>query len=520
MDFNLISQYFEQLDPFTGLSNAFNIVSQNILNTQLRTFDRENSTRPLFPIRYGNITTWLENLDEDQISKNSAYRVIKNQQYRYVFNPDDNNRSKFPSRILYSELKPNGSQKDYYTIFPPSQYRDNPLNFGEIVHLDMKQGELYSIQELCYTREFLNANGRLATLESGNVTIGDPSVLDRAGIRLTQLGTKHKWSYARGLTDAGTDVRCWVNSDFFVVLRSGRDGTVNLTARTFMDSFMRERLRFVKDKYTPADNQGIHAVWDDIGRNFVFTARGWKNSPDWITFNNYSVGESVIYGEEYGIPTIYVCLQDHQSNDTNNPGSKDGEDLWQRIEITNTSYYSVWTLCFNEQANKFTHYHTFYPRIYTTHFDHYFSPNPKLGLEGELYAHRDGEILVFYGDEHEGYSEYVINNEPALTKKFVSIAYNSLLKPYKVELNTQFISEQGIENRLTMLDRSEFVMRENVAFSPIKNTLDAQGRNNQRTAPMKGLYLKIKTFFKAREFQKINDIFVPVRIGQRNVKNP
>jgi hypothetical protein len=37
---------------------------------------------------------------------------------------------------------------------------------------------------------------------------------------------------------------------------------------------------------------------------------------------------------------------------------------------------------------------------------------------------------------------------------------------------------------------------------------------------MKGLWLRIKTFFKAREYQKINDIFVPVRTGQRNIKNP
>jgi len=38
MDFNIISEYFEQLDPFRGASNAFGIVSQNVYNSQLRTF--------------------------------------------------------------------------------------------------------------------------------------------------------------------------------------------------------------------------------------------------------------------------------------------------------------------------------------------------------------------------------------------------------------------------------------------------------------------------------------------------
>ena len=133
---------------------------------------------------------------------------------------------------------------------------------------------------------------------------------------------------------------------------------------------------------------------------------------------------------------------------------------------------------------------------------------------------RQGEALVFYDEEHEGYTEYVINQEPSMLKKFVSIAYNAILKPLRVEFKTQFISEQGIEERVTLLDRSELKIRENIVYSTIKNTLDENGQNNQRTAPMKGMWLRIKTFFKAKEKQKINDIFVPIRMGQRNVKNP
>jgi hypothetical protein len=63
-------------------------------------------------------------------------------------------------------------------------------------------------------------------------------------------------------------------------------------------------------------------------------------------------------------------------------------------------------------------------------------------------------------------------------------------------------------------------MRENIAFSTIKNSVNQAGETDKRSAPMKGLWLKLKTFFKAREYQKINDIFVPIRTGQRNVKNP
>jgi len=95
-----------------------------------------------------------------------------------------------------------------------------------------------------------------------------------------------------------------------------------------------------------------------------------------------------------------------------------------------------------------------------------------------------------------------------------------VIKPFKVELKTLFISEQGAEERVTVLNRDEFKVRENITYSTIKNSLDSNGQTNQRTAPMKGLWLKIKTFYKARENQKINDIFVPIRTGQRNIKNP
>lgn len=529
--------WFKKMFPLSGGGGAaaFNIISQNKLNTQLRVVDITNPTNVVFPITTQNLATWLNSTVTDQFAKNYAYSVVKNQQLLPIFDENQISRSSFPSRIIYSELKPNGSVKDFYRLFPPAQFRDNPNNFGAIVHMDLKQGELFTLQELCYTREFLNSTGQLSTIDSGQVIIGDASVLSRPGVRLTSLGSKHKWSYARGLTDAGTDVRCWVNSDFFVVLRAGRDGTVNLTERSFMDTYLRDHMRFIRDKFTPADGQGIHAVWDDVGKNFVITVRGWKDNVPWsANALGYNIGEIVSYGEQYSIPILYICIQSlappSQQGGTRPdpnplvreaiPGSEIGSAYWRKIDFSDINYYSLFTICFNEARNRFTHFNTFYPKIYATHFDRYFSPKPHTDESNKFYLMRQGEALVFYDEEHEGYTEYVINQEPSMLKKFVSIAYNAILKPLRVEFKTQFISEQGIEERVTTLDRSEFKIRENIVYSTIKNTLDENGQNNQRTAPMKGLWLRIKTFFKARENQKINDIFVPIRMGQRNVKNP
>jgi hypothetical protein len=523
-------QYFSSYDGSDsqnakGGSASWLMLSQNRINTQLRTINF-NLPNLIYPQQIPDWQTWSLKtiIQQEYYNYNSGYLEVKNQQLVPAFDPELLTRTTFPTRIIYSELKPNSSVKDFYRLFPPGQFRDNPNNFGAIIHMDLKQGELFTLQELCYTREFLNSTGQLATVDSGQVVIGDSSVLSRPGIRLTQLGSKHKWSYARGLTDAGTDVRCWVNSDFFVVLRAGRDGTVNLTERSFMDTYLRDHMRFVKDKFTPADGQGIHAIWDDVGKNFIITCRGWRDNSEWSTLSNsvsISEGTVVRYKEQYGVPILYLCLSTLSGNDLLiPPDSPLANRFWQKIEFSDINYYSVFTIAFNEARNRFTHFQTFYPKIYANHFDRYFSPNPYEGESNKFYLMRQGEPLVFYDEEHEGYTEYVINQEPSILKKFVALGYNSIYKPYKVEMRTQFISEEGIDDRYTYLNRDEFRMRENIAFSTIKNSVNEEGETDKRSAPMKGLWLKLKTFFKAREYQKINDIFVPIRTGQRNVKNP
>lgn len=506
----------------TGNGLGFNIISQNRLNTQMRVYDPTNTTNLLYPFSAGGFSAWIDSPNNEQTAKNAAYQEIKNQQYLPVFDPNALDRNEFRSRIRYSENKPNGSVKDFYTIFPPANFRDNPLNFGAIELLDLKQGELFTLQELCYTREFVNNQGRLATIEDGTISIGDASVLAREGIRLTQLGSKHRWSYARGLTDAGNDVRAWLNSDFFCILRNGNDGTVNLTVRTMMDTFMRKRMRYVSNKYTPADGQGIHATWDNRSKNFVFTARGWKNVGGWNLGRTYPIGEEVIFGETYGIPQIYVCKEANTASALTQPGTVTGAQFWTAIEFSNTNYYSVWTLCFNEQFNKFTEFHTYYPRIYANHFDRVLAQNPRDGFGNEMHLFREDNEnpLVFFGEEHEGYTEYVINVEEDMNKKFVAIRHTSLYPPHRVNMKTQFIGYGGIENRETELVASEFTPRENGFYSAIKMTLDEQGRNDRKTKDMRGLWLRIKTFFKAREKQQINNIFVSARFGQRNVNNP
>ena len=509
------------IENFNGY--AFTIPSHNIVNVNLRQYDPSNPVGQLvFPQSTTNFAIWITRDYYDTYLKNYGYSITNQVQASTVFDPEGNNLGNYITRKYYSQLNPNNANTDKYREFLPLDFQDNPNNFGPITHLEIVNGELFTLQQRGFTREFFNATGRLQSAEDGDVLIGDGSVLSRKGLRLTMLGTNQKWSVCKGFTSSGKETIIWINDEFGCVVRFGADGTVNISEREMMSVFFRERMRFVIGKDTPADNQGISTVWDNIGKNFIITQRAWKDSPEWITENDYFVGNSVILNQTLGVPQIYVCLADNTSEEDNTPGTSGGAAYWEAISLEDLDYYNTYTIVFNEQKNSFTHRYTFYPKIYHTQNNRYFSPSPYIIESNNIYRHRDKDVqeITFYGRENVGYTEYIINYMSRTVKKFIAHAQTALLKPKRVEFETQFISENGIDNRKTYLDREDFTMRENQAFSPIKNNLDSQGRNDQTTAPMTGLWLKIRTFFAANEKQKINDTTVVIRTGQRNVENP
>lgn len=506
-------------EAYDDSSFAFNITSQNIVNVNLRSYD-PTSTALAFPVSTDSSTVWLQSTVYDSYDKNIGYSIFNNAQSTPVFDPFSIDTGIYLTRKYWSQLSPNNSNVDRYREFLPKDFQDSPNIYGKITHLENINRELFTYQIRGFTREFFNNVGRMQTMEDGNVNIGDGSVLSRDGLLMATRGTQHKWSVVKGFTDAGKDVMYWVDADYAAIMRFGSDGSVNLTERTMFSTFIRNAIRFAVGKDSPANNEGIHGVWDNIGRNYIVTCRAWKTELTWTNTTAYSVGDEVKFGEALGVPIIYKCIQD---NTGISPQLEIGQEYWTAIKFDDVEYYSLWTLVFNEKKNAFTHFYTFYPRIYHTQNNRYFSPNPYDGSESDIFRHREikGRELNFYGADHVGFTEYVINYAKTVVKKFVALGSNSLLTPIRYEVDTQFISRNGIDNRTTYMTREEDVdMRENAALTTIKNNLDPQGRNDQDTAPMRGLWGKFRTYFKAGEKQKINETTVAIRIGQRNTTNP
>ena len=496
-------------------SRAFNIVSSNIVNVNLRVFDPQQPTLA-FPVNPPlNFSGWLAASEDDDYTKNIGYSIFNNVQSTAVFDALNRDRGIYPTRKYWSQLSPNNSFVDRYREFLPLDFQDNPNVFGEITHIEDINRELFTFQKRGFTREFFNNVGRLQTIEDGSVNIGNGSVLSREGLLLSIRGTQHKWSVVKGISDGGKAVAYWVDAEFGTIMRFGDDGTSNLTERAMYTTFVRNNTRLVTNKYTPANSQGIHAIWDDVGKNYIVTCRAWVFALDWFENVNYSVGDLAIFGEEFGVPIIYIATAD-------NIGSVPSDlKFWERIPFSNNEYYNVWTLVFNEKKNAFTHHYTFYPKIYHTLNNRYFSPSPVSTEQNIVYRHRElkGQQITYYGVGHTGYTEYVINYVGQVMKKFVALGWSALRSPLRAEVDTQYITNDGIQDRTTFMERSAIDMRENAAKVGVRNNV-VNGQSDVDSAPMRGLWAKIRTFFNSGENQKINDTTVVVRMGERNVLNP
>lgn len=512
---------FKQSIPASSVSpvtynfggRGYNIVSCNYANSNLRFYDT-TAVGAVFPVSTQNFSDWLDTLAFDQQGYSSQYNIQNNIQSRAVFDVNLESTSELITRKYYSQINLINSISDQNRIFMPLDFADNMNTYGEISLVANINDELFTFQQNSTTREFFNSEGRLATVEDGTVAIGDGSVLSRRGLRLSAFGTNHRWTFVKGLSDSGKENAYWFNIDFHAIMRFGQDGTVNLSERGMMKTFLRQNTRFVRNKFTPAHDQGAHAIWDDRGKNYILTVRAWKDSSDWSADGiNYGVGQTVLLGQLWGVPIMYECILNHTSSNDNSPTSVNASTYWIKREFTDNKYYNLFTLVYNEKKNAFSHYYTFYPKIYINNLDRYLSYDPITANQNKLYLHREDSVnpLVFYDVEHEGITEYVINIENTLVKKYSAIAYSSILKPYKSEFQTLFISNNGLQDRYSNLDRTDFNMRESNAFSPIKQNSD--------TAPMVGQWLLIRTFFKAREQQKISDTITSLRFTQRNNKN-
>lgn len=498
--------------------------SQNVVNAQMMRKYNTSETAWQFPL-LNSVEAWLKTTDTgtDLAPYNDGYTIKNGVNNDVAFDVNLPDQSDLPTRIVYSDLKPQNSVIDNFRTFLPLNFLDLPLTFGPITHHMNFNGELFTWQPRRVQRQYFNTRGTM-NVNGGSgteVLIGDGSVLSRPGQTVTVLGTNNKWSVLKGKSAQGGDVAYWINTEQKQAMRMGYDGTIRLANIYGLQSFFANNLKWVNDKDIPADGQGICGVTDDRYLATIWTVRGKREIQQWEAtpprMEGYSEAEVVSYTptsfstfEETG--EFYVSLID------NNTALPTNTTYWVLIPHTGSvtipvlditinavDYYNEYTIEFNEQKNKFTTFYTFKPKIYLKWADTFLSPRP-ISNTGSTYEHRLGNYCEWYSNGATSQTEpgsitMVFNQGINNSKEYLALWFATEIVPSRVDLYTK--------NHQSFLLAADYENNLDYFTAAIKNdilTSSTVGAPDEDTSKLFGQYIKIKLTFSVFVYQKAIDV--------------
>ena len=495
---------------------GYNIISQNRVNTNLRVWNPLDTGELIFPLSTTNFVAWLESSVLDTIKQNSGYKIINQVQATVVYDPEGQDTTQYLARKWYSELKPNGSKIDFYRVFLPLNFQDNPAVQGSIFRVLNVNNELFTVQERGYTREYFNSRGQLVSPDAGQVLIGDGSVLTRIGTNLTQFGTSNAGSVVVGKSQSGKDVVMFISSQFGQVLRFGDDGLVSVSLRERMRTFFNNNLKWAQEATTPADGFGITGVWDNNNKQFIYTVKAWRQVDEWANAVTYNQGAVVLYGyNNQGVANLWLLVNAQSRGEV--PGDS---SAWTQIPITDNNYFNTYTFTWSELKGAFTQFYSFLPNHYTEWNGGLLSAYPDLESANRslVYQHGIGNPAEYYGIQFPGGKISVVCNwRRNLNKKFFSLMLNGKGKPERVDITSLFRDQNDDEIiKVSFLVSSDFETRESYSYAPVKLELDANGSNDGDTGEMEGIWAKFAITYPVGKQSSISSFVAHIRDSFRN----
>jgi hypothetical protein len=160
------------------------------------------------------------------------------------------------------------------------------------------------------------------------------------------------------------------------------------------------------------------------------------------------------------------------------------------------------TIVFDEIKNGFVCFHSYYSNIYLKYDNTFFSINSL--NKKQLYLHDSGSESTYYGSYVPPTITAVMNYDLNMIKNFEALLINSDKGPYDTIFNTK--------NHTSFLDETDYELREDQYYSPIKNDSTVTGFNNGDTSRLWGYWLKIKLSLEtAGGKQKLRNFIVKFR---------
>lgn len=481
--------------------------SQNRVNSQMR-YAANGNPLTVAPMDFGG-DNWLNSSTDDSSNTKytASYTFRNGVNILPAYNSNAIDNTLFPTRIAYSQTKPNGSVTDEYRIFKPLDFRDLDMVNGRIVHHEICNSELLTWQQRSFQRQYFNSNGLLANANGTEVILGDGAALSRRGVQLSSIGTKHKWSIVKGVSKGGNDVIAWINTEYGYIIRFGYDGVNPISVVHNINGFIDKNTKWVDNKFTPAYDEGISGVWNDERKEYIFTVRARKSNMGLYNPNQYySAGDMVyMYGANQ-VPDIYIALQDTRQYNGNTVSVwpiTDG-NYWRKED--DPKLRNEYTLCFNELKAGFVCNYSFIPKFYAKWKKGYLSSNPF--YNGNMFLHNRGTYSFWYQQLRSNpFIELVLNTDPFLKKSFNAVELNSQDKPNDSGYAMEFFTEQHY-SYLRIEDFNSDELHDILYSSWIKNDAtisqgNLTGLNDIDTSSLFGEYLLAKYFFKGGVYNKL-----------------
>lgn len=458
-----------------GDSNEVSWYSQNRINAQM--LNPPDAITNLYP--YGNdLLVWLNEYSEGvEMQYNEGYTIRNEIASFAAFDPNADITNDYPVRFIWSQKNQPESATDRKREFYPLDFKDGQYRYGEVMHHAIGNGELYSWQERLFQRWNFDSNNLINTSNGVEIILGSGAVMSKRPLELSGYGCANKWAVIKGVAAQGGDTFYWLNTDKRAFIRFGYDGTTQQSLIHGMDSWIRNNISMVIGKDTPADNEGIHGVWNHQFQECIITVRGWRSGvPQFDAVVGYDIGVPVMFGsvgyEQF--PGFFTSLI---NNNVFPPDTF--PELWQQVPLTNNTYYNVWTLVFSEIKNGFDGFLPFHPRIYSPYRNTYLSQNP-ISNVGEAYEHNRGTYSRYYaGMNVDGLFRGVMNLRADATKKFKAARMRTAIRPARVNFKTT-----SMETYMLSAD-PDMIFREEKYDFPIKNdsTITAIGLNGAQANP-------------------------------------
>lgn len=331
----------------------------------------------------------------------------------------------YDNRFYISEIKINGELNDSWSSFKANNYWDVDGTLGPINSCLLLGDKMYFWQDRGFGIIEINPRTLINDANSSTnsqITTGTGLPLQRHEYISTVVGTKHQ-----GSTISSSGKLFWFDVNTKKIYTYSQGGETPFSDIEGMYSFLNKNItgniqNIDKPTYK---SEGTNP----IGINGVVATYDYKRHKAIFTFHS---------GVNTGV---------------------------------GTASQNSFTIVINELLNAFTTRHSFIPRIYINDYKYIFSTNNNAGNDPSLrniYIHDRGNYCEYYTIIYPTYIKFIVNDNPAITKVFDNIKYDSQVRIYDsfnkiyTNVNTDTWSRIRITNDYQNTDFQDLLSGDNI----------------------------------------------------------